>query len=202
MLYNFKLSILAIMATVILIGCARSNFISSTSDMGSVPNESSTCSVTYKSGITKNYNSLSLITGILITPFLLADGHIKIKGSEITGYSTAKYEALSQDLFYTTVKSKIAKKVLPGFAIKTVSGAFNLYSLEFYNNGTITTKYFLQEGSEADIQLVDAALLTRHFATPSSNKLSKKNSRVVNGKTLITLVEEFNKSSSLSKTQN
>ena len=202
MLYKLKLSILAIMATVILIGCARSNFISSTSDMGSVPNESSTCSVTYKSGITKNYNSLSLITGVLITPFLLADGHIKIKGSEITGYSTAKYEALSQDLFYTTVKSKIAKKVLPGFAIKTVSGAFNLYSLEFYNNGTITTKYFLQEGSEADIQLVDAALLTRHFATPSSNKLSKKNSRVVNGKTLITLVEEFNKSSSLSKTQN
>ena len=200
--YKLKLSILVIMATVILIGCARSNFISSTSDMGSVPNESSTCSVTYKSGITKNYNSLSLITGILITPFLLADGHIKIKGSEITGYSTAKYEALSQDLFYTTVKSKIAKKVLPGFAIKTVSGAFNLYSLEFYNNGTITTKYFLQEGSEADIQLVDAALLTRHFATPSSNKLSKKNSRVVNGKTLITLVEEFNKSSSLSKTQN
>ena len=202
MLYKLKLSILAIMATVILIGCARSNFISSTSDIGSVLNESSTCSVTYKSGITKNYNSLSLITGILITPFLLADGHIKIKGSEITGYSTAKYEALSQDLFYTTVKSKIAKKVLPGFAIKTVSGAFNLYSLEFYNNGTITTKYFLQEGSEADIQLVDAALLTRHFATPSSNKLSKKNSRVVNGKTLITLVEEFNKSSSLSKTQN
>ena len=202
MLYNFKLSILAIITTVILIGCARSNFISSTSDMGSFLNESSTCSVTYKSGITKNYNSLSLITGILITPFLLADGHIKIKGSEITGYSTAKYEALSQDLFYTTVKSKIAKKVLPGFAIKTVSGAFNLYSLEFYNNGTITTKYFLQEGSEADIQLVDAALLTRHFATPSSNKLSKKNSRVVNGKTLITLVEEFNKSSSLSKTQN
>lgn len=200
--YKLKLSILAIMATLILIGCARSNFISSTSDMGSVPNESSTCSVTYKSGITKNYNSLSLITGVLITPFLLADGHIKIKGSEITGYSTAKYEALSQDLFYTTVKSKIAKKVLPGFAIKTVSGAFNLYSLEFYNNGTITTKYFLQEGSEADIQLVDAALLTRHFATPSSNKLSKKNSRVVNGKTLITLVEEFNKSSSLSKTQN
>ena len=202
MLYNFKLSILAIITTVILIGCARSNFISSTSDMGSFLNESSTCSVTYKSGITKNYNSLSLITGILITPFLLADGHIKIKGSEITGYSTAKYEALSQELFYTTVKSKIAKKVLPGFAIKTVSGAFNLYSLEFYNNGTITTKYFLQEGSEADIQLVDAALLTRHFATPSSNKLSKKNSRVVNGKTLITLVEEFNKSSSLSKTQN
>ena len=202
MSYKLKLSILAIMATLILIGCARSNFISSTSDMGSVPNESSTCSVTYKSGITKNYNSLSLITGVLITPFLLADGHIKIKGSEITGYSTAKYEALSQDLFYTTVKSKIAKKVLPGFAIKTVSGAFNLYSLEFYNNGTITTKYFLQEGSESDIQLVDAALLTRHFATPSSNKLSKKNSRVVNGKTLITLVEEFNKSSSLSKTQN
>ena len=202
MSYKLKLSILAIMATLILIGCARSNFISSTSDMGSVPNESSTCSVTYKSGITKNYNSLSLITGVLITPFLLADGHIKIKGSEITGYSTAKYEALSQELFYTTVKSKIAKKVLPGFAIKTVSGAFNLYSLEFYDNGTITTKYFLQEGSEADIQLVDAALLTRHFATPSSNKLSKKNSRVVNGKTLITLVEEFNKSSSLSKTQN
>jgi hypothetical protein len=203
MLHKIKFLVPTIIVSLTLIGCARNNVTGiQTVESEQAAKNSTICSVSFKNGLTKTFSSLNLITGVLTTPFLLADGHIKIKGSEINGYSNEKYEALSQESFYTKVQSKVAKKVLPGFAIKTITGAFNLYSLEFYNNGNISTKYFLQEGDEGSINLVDAALLNKHFAMPSSNKLSKKNSRAVDGKTLIALVEKLNKSSSISKSQN
>lgn len=195
-----SIKIFTIVCTIFVTGCATSNVSNFGTEEGEseyVNNSAST--VQFKSGITKSFSSLRLVTGVFTSPFLLADGHIKIKGSEINNYYDGRYEAVAQETFYTTSISKLAKKVLPGFAIKEVTGTFNLYSLEFYNDGSISKKYFLQEGEKGAIKLVDDVLLEKHFQEPAANNISKKNSKGINAKALFSLVEKLNKSSSISK---
>ena len=45
-----------------------------------------TCFVIYKDGKAEDYKTLKVITGVMISPYLLADGNIKIDGETIDAY--------------------------------------------------------------------------------------------------------------------
>lgn len=187
------------MAIILLQACVTSNINSPEQSSIKKQNNNYNIYVTYKGGKTTAYSSLNLITAVLKTPYLLADGHIKIKGKDVIAYSNGKYEAIAQSTFYTEYVSKLATKTLPSFAIKEASGTFNLYSLAFYQNGNTVKKYFLQEGLDGKLELCNAALLKKYDNAFAATKNSKRNSKVINSKTMIALVDRLNNSSSISK---
>lgn len=194
-----SLSITLMIAIFLLQSCATSSISTTEQNVTTQQNTNNNISVTFKDGTKKGYGSLSLVTAILKTPYLLADGKVKIKGKDVLAYTDGKYEAIAQSTFYTQDVSKLATKTLPGFAIKEASGTFNLYSLAYYKNGNTVKKYFLQEGSDGKIELCNAALLGKYDNAFSATKNGKKNSKAINSKTMVALVDRLNNSSSISK---
>ncbi len=194
-----SLSITLMIAIFLLQACATSNISPLEQNDLKQQNTSNNISVTFKDGTKTAFTSLRLITGVLKTPYLLADDKVKIKWNDVIAYSDNKIEAIAQSTFYTANVSKLATKTLPGFAIKEASGAFNLYSLAFYKNGNTVKKYFLQEGTDGKIELCNAALLKKYDNAFSAIKDGKKNGKAINSKTMVALVDRLNNSSSISK---
>lgn len=109
------------------------------------------CFVQYNDGSVKNYNSLKLVTGLFTSPYLLADGKIKIAAGDICSYDNGNTVAISEKLFESKHNGRVAKEALPGFAICIVSGKVNVYSRKFYNGSKAVDELFVQEGIDGKI---------------------------------------------------
>lgn len=118
-----------------------------------------TCFVKMNDGSIREYSSLKLVTGPLKAPYLLADGKIKIKASQITAYQNKDHYAVSQNNFSNGRKTYVATETLPGFAIRTVKGKLNVYCKKFYNGQVAVDEYFLQAGTDGKIQAYSADLM-------------------------------------------
>ncbi len=158
------------------------------------------CFVEFVNGEIKKFSSIKLITGVFVSPYLLADGSIKIQPAQVKAYKDNRFYAVAQREFYTQGKGHISTHVLPGFAIREIKGNLNLYSLQFYNLGTVHKKFFIQNGADGKIVPYSEELLAEYFKDNEEvlahiNKHRKK----INNKELISLVENYNSASSISK---
>ncbi len=107
------------------------------------------CFVIFKDGRTEFYNTLVLKTSMLTTPYLLADGHLKISNNEIEAYQTEKYYAVSQ-VTINDPHSKIAIECLPGFAVRIAKGRLNVYDRRCLHSST-SRDFYIQAGSDKPI---------------------------------------------------
>ncbi len=102
-------------------------------------------------GSTQQYSSLKLVTGVLVTPHLLADGKTVIDAKDVLAYQDGRRFAVSQKLLKTKKTSYVAVETLPGFAVRIAKGKLNIYSRKYYNGNVAVTEYFLQSGDEGEI---------------------------------------------------
>ncbi len=109
------------------------------------------CFVVKTDGSRQDYSTLKLVTGILITPHLLADNKTVIEAKDVLAYQDEKQFAVSQKLLLTTKITYVASETLPGFAVRIASGRLNVYSRKFYNGGNVATEYFVQTGEDGEI---------------------------------------------------
>lgn len=107
--------------------------------------------VQYLDGSIQSFQSLKLITGVLVTPHLLADGKKLIYAKDIKAYQDNQHYAISQQLMKTKRKSHVAKETLPGFAVRVISGKLNVYKRTIYNGERAVEQFFLQQGAEGAI---------------------------------------------------
>ena len=162
--------------------------------------ENKNCFVVSNDGTVTHYKSLKLVTAILSTPYLLADGKVKIMPDEIKAYKDKKHYAISQKIFYTEEKGHVATHVLPGFAVKEKSGSINVYSLQIYSVGKVYKKYFLQNGENGAILAYSPILLHDYINNDASFaneiELTKKK---MNTKKVLSIVDSYNGSTSITK---
>ncbi|MBK8494780.1 MAG: hypothetical protein IPL50_06985 [Chitinophagaceae bacterium] len=109
------------------------------------------CFVEWNDGTIQHYSSLKLVTGILITPHLVADNKVIINSGDILAYQDKGQYAVSYKRLKSAKKALVAAEALPGFAVKLVSGKLNVYSRKYYNGGNTVNEYFLQHGEEGSI---------------------------------------------------
>ena len=89
------------MVTLTLFSCNTSkNSIANDKQESEIMVEHTSASfVQYLDGSIQNFQSLKLITGILVTPHLLGDGNKVIYAKDILAYQDNKQYAVSQKLF-------------------------------------------------------------------------------------------------------
>lgn len=126
--------------------------------------QTTACFVQLKDGTIKNYSTLKLVTGLLKTPHLLADGKIKINGKEIRAYQNKDHYAISQSVFTSGHRSYVATATLPGFAIRIAKGKINVYAKKCYNGVGAVDEYFVQKGEDGQILA---------YTTENMNKMVK-----------------------------
>ena len=95
--------------------------------------ETGSCFVLFNDGTVQHYSTLKLVTGVLITPHLLADNRIVIQAKDIKAYQDNQRYAVSSSSLKTVKTSYVAVETLPGFAVRLVQGKLNVYSRKFYN---------------------------------------------------------------------
>jgi len=111
----------------------------------------SSCYVVKTDGSRQYYSTLKLVTGVLITPHLLADNKVVIEAKDVMAYQDNKRFAVSHKLLSTKRTSYVAVETLPGFAVRVTNGKLSVYSRKFYNGNNSVTEYFLQTGDEGEI---------------------------------------------------
>lgn len=130
---------------------------------------SSGCFVQLNDGTIQHYKTLKMVTSIFKTPYLLADGKIKIRPGQITAYQNKDHYAISQKLFCCGHISHVATETLPGFAVRTVKGKLNVYCKKFYNGQVSIDEYFIQSGDDGKII---------QYSAEHMNELVKDNTEV------------------------
>ncbi len=110
-----------------------------------------TCFVQLNDGTIQNYTSLKLVTGIFVTPHLLADNKVVINSTDIIAYQNKEHYAVAAKILTSKKNSRVAVETLPGFAVKVLSGKLNVYSRKFYNGANTVEEYFLQQGNDGYI---------------------------------------------------
>jgi hypothetical protein len=109
------------------------------------------CYVLLNDGTVQHYSTLKLVTGVLVTPHLLADNRIVINAKDIKAYQNNRHYAVSATTLKTVKSSYVAVETLPGFAIRIVQGKLNVYQRKFYNGSNTVDEYFLQTGNDGEI---------------------------------------------------
>lgn len=109
------------------------------------------CFVQKKDGTIQHYSSLKMVTGIFTSPYLLADGNIKIKAADIKAYQDAEHYAISQKYLENGHQSKVAIDALPGFAIRIVSGHISVFCKKYFNGAKAIDELFIQSGEDGKI---------------------------------------------------
>ena len=148
-------------ALVILNSCATSSLSKSErKSVTAISKEPGTsCFVKMNDGSIKNYTTLKLVTGPFKSPYLLADGKVKIKANQITAYQNDKHYAISQATFCCGRKSKVATETLPGFAVRTAKGKLNVYCKKYFNGQVAVDEFFLQAGDDGKVVAYTPELL-------------------------------------------
>ncbi|MEO8770133.1 MAG: hypothetical protein ABI402_08615 [Ferruginibacter sp.] len=143
-----------LLSTLILLGSCNSTKESIAlrkADIEKSKEPTTACFIQLNDGTIKNYSSLKLITGLLKTPYLLADGKTKIMGKDIKAYQNKDHYAISQSNFTSGHKSYVATETLPGFAVRIAKGKINVYAKKYYNGVTAVDEYFVQKGEGGQI---------------------------------------------------
>jgi hypothetical protein len=146
-------SVLALFCAVVsLNSCVTgSSAIQAKTDLENAKDLNTSCYVVMSDGSVKNYSTLKLVTGIFVTPHLLADNKLVIEAKDITAYQDSRRYAVSQKLLTTKKTSFVAAETLPGFAVRVVKGKLNVYTRKYYNGNTSVAEYFLQSGNDGEI---------------------------------------------------
>jgi hypothetical protein len=142
--------------------CATSNLAREDRKTGieSSKETAASCFVQFNDGSIKNYNSLKLVTGVLVTPHLLADGKTKIAPDDIKAYQNKDHYAISQRQCSCGRKSNIAVEALPGFAVRIAKGKLNIYTKKFYNGTRAVDEFYLQQGNDGQIIAYSPTLMS------------------------------------------
>jgi hypothetical protein len=159
------------------------------------------CFVELNDGTVKNYTSLRLVTGVLKTPYLLADEKTKIYAKDIKAYQNNQHYAISQEAFAAKSRSYVAVECLPGFAVRIAKGKLNIYVRKYYNSQKAVDEFFLQSGSNGEI-LAYSPELMNNFIRNSPEALeffNGKKYKSIRPKKLQATAEIFNSAPSLSK---
>jgi hypothetical protein len=119
------------------------------------------CFVKLPDGSIKNYTSLELVTGVFTSPYLLADGKIKIVPSEIVAYQNKDHYAVSQTTFTSGKRTCAATETLPGFAVRVAKGKVNVYCKKRYNGDRAVDEYFVQQGNEGKIMAFSEKVMNK-----------------------------------------
>ncbi len=140
-------------ASILLSACAvsKNSMVIQKPEFESTGTSSTTCFVELNDGSTRQYSSLKLVTGVLTTPHLVADNKVVINANDILAYQDNNHYAVSAKMLTSKKKGYIATEILPGFAVKLLSGKLNLYSRKYYNGANAAEEFFLQDGNEGDI---------------------------------------------------
>ena len=134
------------------------------------------CFVQLNDGSIQQYSTLKLITGVLITPHLLADNKIIINAKDIKAYRNDKHFAVSDKSLTTNKTSLVAVETLPGFAVRIVTGKMNVYSRKYYNGSNTVEEYFLQNGNDGQIVAYSSDLM-RNLLKDNAKALDYFNSK-------------------------
>jgi hypothetical protein len=136
-----------------------------------------TCFVQLNDGSIQQYSNLKLVTGVLITPHLLADNKVIINAKDIKAYRNDKHFAVSDKSLTTQKKSLVAVETLPGFAVRIVTGKMNVYCRKYYNGSNSVDEYFLQNGNEGQIVAYSTDLM-KNLLKDNAKALDYFNSKV------------------------
>jgi hypothetical protein len=117
-------------------------------DSNNVNEGPSGCFVQLNNGSFKQFSTLKLVTGILKTPHLLADGKDIINAKDIIAYQNSMHYAVSPKILSGLRSGLVSVETLPGFAVKIMSGKLNVYSRKYYNGANTAEDYFLQSGND------------------------------------------------------
>jgi hypothetical protein len=144
-------------AAVLLHSCAVQNNISkvyqeeNTGVLQANSIKSTETFVLLTDGTVNRYQSLKLVTGVFTSPYLLADGHIKISPQAVKAYQSDGGYAISQSLISNARRSYVSVDALPGFAIRVVQGKINVYSKKYYNGRAAVDEFYIQAGEQGEI---------------------------------------------------
>jgi hypothetical protein len=148
-------------AVILFTACSTSN-LAQTDRSSKIKKQKETaagCYIVKKDGSIQNYSSLKLVTGIFVSPHLLADGKLKISGDDIKAYQNHNHYAISQEYFESGHRSKVAVEALPGFAVRIAKGSLNIYCKKFFNGAKAVDELFVQSGEEGKILPYSEALV-------------------------------------------
>ena len=135
------------------------------------------CFVQLNDGSIYQFSTLKLVTGVLITPHLLADNKVIINAKDIKAYRNDKHFAVSDKSLITQKKSLVAVETLPGFAVRIVTGKMNVYCRKYYNGSNTVDEYFLQNGNEGQIVAYSTDLM-KNLLKDNAKALDYFNSKV------------------------
>ena len=157
-IYSFPILLIV---TILLGSCATDRSIAQRiNDFSKASPAENQCFVQKNDGSIQYYSTLKLETGVFTSPHLLADGQVKIKANDIKAYQTSEFYAISQKIFISGKISHVARKTLPGFAIRVVKGKLNVYCKKFFNGQWAMNEYFLQSGDNGEIKYYSPELLS------------------------------------------
>ncbi len=190
-------------AVILSNSCAVSNnsVVQHKPDVENAREASSSCFVQLNDGTIQQYSSLKLVTGVLITPHLLADNKIIINSKDIKSYQNDKLFAVSPKFLSTSKTSYVATETLPGFAVRIAKGKLNVYCRKFYNGNNSVDEYFLQSGDDGQIiayssQIMNNLLKDNPKASDFYNSKTKISPK---SKKLLATADIYNNSQMLSK---
>ncbi len=158
-----SLTIMAVAAAsgMFLSSCTSSRDNFSTPKADNIVNTSAkaSCFIQMNDGTIKKFNEINLVTGVLVTPYLLADGKIKIDPKDIKAYQNHDHYAISTKQFKSGRTSYAASEVLPGFAEMIASGKMIVYKKTIFNGERAIHQFFIQQGKEAEILPYSVSLI-------------------------------------------
>jgi len=106
--------------------------------------------VTMNDGTVRNFTKLRMVTGIMMTPHLVADGKYIINGNEIKAYQDDdNHYAVSQKLFKSGSRTHLALEILPGFVQRIAAGKLNIYNKRSFNGFRTVDEFFIQSSDGA-----------------------------------------------------
>ncbi|MEP6674152.1 MAG: hypothetical protein ABJA78_03330 [Ferruginibacter sp.] len=159
------------------------------------------CYIQLNDGTVKKFRSLKLVTGVMVTPHLLADGKVKIYAGEIKSYLNNEHFAVSQSALTNPRNSCVAVETLPGFAVRIIKGKLNVYRKKFYNGQHAVDEYYVQSGDDGQIIPYSAKVMVDLLKdNPEASKFfNNKKNKGNSSKLLITAVQLFNNDQLMSK---
>ena len=196
-----KLFILLIFSSL-LYSCATNKSIAQRiEDFNKMAPNEIQCFIQKNDGTIKYFTTLKLVTGVFTSPHLLADGQIKIRPEEIKAYQNEEYYAISQKIFFSGKPGHIARKTLPGFAIRVVKGKLNVYCKKFFNGERAMNEYFLQSGEDGEIRSYSPELMSSIVKSDEAayNYFNKKNEKKITQDRILATAQMFNDKQFVSK---
>ncbi len=147
-------------STFLVIGSFFSITSAKAQDNAEVKKPAGSVFVEMNDGTIKNFTTLKMVTGIMMTPHLVGDGRNIINGKEIKAYQDddGNY-AISQKVFESGHRTYLALEILPGFVRRIASGKLTIYNKQSFNGYRKVDEFFIQSGADGTIHPYSASLL-------------------------------------------